>query len=158
MKLNSAPIFGGDCLSHFFMVSPTDSYLPKSPGRLNAPGGGGQARMTARPLYDLLLVLSSFWTTHARTPRVSKKRRRGDTCRLILPKKRTPPTHPSSVTTVLVKPFSHKVRRKDTDGRKGNFFARAGASSVVHLREEPVVQFRLSAILWVSVDDLRVML
>ena len=73
MKLNSAPIFGGDCLSHFFMVSPTDSYLPKSPGRLNAPGGGGQARMTARPLYDLLLVLSSFWTTHARTPRVSKK-------------------------------------------------------------------------------------
>ena len=31
-----------------------------------------------------------------------------------------------------------------------------GSAGAVHPREEPVVQFRLSAILWVVVDDLRV--
>ena len=69
--------------------------------------------MTARPLYDLLLVLVSGErgggreATHALTSRESKKTG-GDTCRLILQD-----AHPKFVTSAPVKPFSHKVRREE---------------------------------------------
>ena len=106
-------------------------------------------------------------STHAADrPRVSKKSR-GATCRLILPETgppahpcRAPLLHPCPCLSPNGKPFSHKVRRRIP---RGNFLGQVCPLLLQSVRvrrrrergrkegrKEPVVQFGLSAILWVD--------